>query len=141
MANDELLKLIHEHCTTEQITALLREGKGNEGVRISAENKEFLVQRNLRDALEAKAINIEHTYDLLREAEENGNHHTFYFRPKTKKLAEQLTIDYIGKALLGKAWRTNWVPNAQSQAPRLLHYGPALVSQKAQGLGPQNLRA
>ena len=78
MAHEDLLKLIQQHCTGEQITALLRQSKGNEGVRVSAENKDQLVQRNLRDALDAHAINIDRVYDLLRDAEENGNHHTFY---------------------------------------------------------------
>ncbi len=104
MAHEDLLKLIQQHCTGEQITALLRLSKGNEGVRVTAENKDQLVQRNLREALDAHAVNIERVYDLLRDAEENGNHHTFYYRPRTKKLAEQITIDYLGKSLLGNAW-------------------------------------
>jgi hypothetical protein len=49
-ANDQLYKLIENFCTTEQVKALLRDGKRRDekDVRVSAENKGDLIQRNLR---------------------------------------------------------------------------------------------
>lgn len=103
MAYDDLLDLIHKYCTAEQITALLRLGKGHKDVRITAESKEQLVNRNLREALDARAIPLDPVFALLREAEENGNHHTFYYRV-SRRLIEHLTFDKVGYALFGKSW-------------------------------------
>jgi len=69
---DEILKLVENLCTAEQIKDLLRKRKGDEHVRISAETKEDLCQRNLRDAIRAKAVDLTEVFDLIRDAEENG---------------------------------------------------------------------
>jgi len=78
---DDALTLAEGLCTAEQIKDLLRKRKGNENVRITAESKEDLIHRNLREAVAARAIDVREVYDLIRLAEETGNQHIFYYRP------------------------------------------------------------
>ncbi len=101
---EDALLLVKNLCTAEQIQALLRKRKGIEHVRISAETKDDLVDRNLRTAVEANAIQVGEVFDLIRYAEENGNQHIFYYKPKTKGIADALTYDTIAQRL----WGTNW---------------------------------
>lgn len=68
---------------------------------IDRREKNLLVVRNLRDALDARAITLESVFNLIRDAEENGNQHICYFRPKTKKLTEALTLDFLATNLWG----------------------------------------
>jgi hypothetical protein len=79
---NDALSLVKSLCTTEQIQNLLRTRKGEENVRISAENKDKVVDRNLRQAVEAKAIDLKKVFDLIRSGEENGNQHIFYSAPR-----------------------------------------------------------
>jgi hypothetical protein len=105
--NDELddaLALAEELCTSDQIKNLLRKRKGDEHVRLTAESKEDLVHRNLREAISAKAIGIEEVFDLIRLAEENGNQHIFYFLPGSKRLAASLTYESMARQLWGSSW-------------------------------------
>jgi hypothetical protein len=102
---DEALSLVENLCTTEQITNLLRKRKGTASVRISAENKDDLVRRNLRTAIEAKAIDMQEVFDVIRSSEENGGQHIFYWRPTTSKLAETLTVPHIAEQLWGGHWQ------------------------------------
>jgi hypothetical protein len=73
---DDTLALVYDHATTEQIQALLRTQKGHENVKITAENKDQVVYRNLRDAVDSRAIDIEKVFDLIRDSEENGSQQT-----------------------------------------------------------------
>jgi hypothetical protein len=105
--NDELgdaLALAGQLCTSDQIKELLRKRKGNENVRLSAESKEDLVHRNLREAISAKAMDIDEVFDLIRLAEENGNQHIFYYRPKTRRIAEALSYESVARQLWGSTW-------------------------------------
>ncbi|MCC6394769.1 MAG: hypothetical protein IT167_29515 [Bryobacterales bacterium] len=92
-------------CTAEQIQSLLRLHKGSDGVRITAENKEALVSRNLRDAVDAKVITEEQVNNLIRGAEENGGQHIFYFRC-TKAYGAKLSLNLVAENLWGKNWAT-----------------------------------
>ena len=56
---EETLALVYDHATFEQIQALLRTRKGHENVKITAEKKEQIVYQNLREAIDARAIDIE----------------------------------------------------------------------------------
>jgi hypothetical protein len=103
--SDEVFTLVANMCTAEQIQAVLRLQKGAEGVRITAENKEELVRRNLRDAVEAKAITESQVFDLIRGAEENGRQHIFYFRC-SKSYGSKLSLDLVSENLWGKNWVT-----------------------------------
>lgn len=101
---EDALSLVKDLCTAEQIQALLRTRKGQEGVRITAENKDVLVDRNLREALEARAIEVEQVFELIRSAEENGNQHIFYYKPKSKAIADAITFESIAERL----WKRDW---------------------------------
>jgi hypothetical protein len=43
---DEALVLVEEICTSDQIKDLLRKRKGDDNIRLTAENKETLVAKN-----------------------------------------------------------------------------------------------
>lgn len=101
---EDALQLVNHLCTVEQIQALLRKYRGNELIRITAETKDDLISRNLRQAIEAKAIGIGAVFDLIRDAEENGNQHIFYYKPKTKRIAEALTFETVAQHLWGANW-------------------------------------
>jgi hypothetical protein len=51
---------------------------------------------------------------LIRRAEENGDQHIFYFRPRRiDEIRERLTIESVGRALIGGTWRER-VPSAEA---------------------------
>jgi hypothetical protein len=112
---DDALALVENLCTAEQIHSLLATRKGESGIRLTAENKTVLVDRNLREALEAKAVTLDSVFNLIRDAEENGNQHIFYFRSKTKKLADALSLDSLR--------RTCGASNAPTSPPASLRSG------------------
>jgi hypothetical protein len=99
---DRLLELVLEHCTIEQIREVLRPALGNKNVKLSAENKEDLVYKNLKQALDSYSLDVERVYEALREAEENGPQHIFYLRCPSRDVANQLTPEYAHETLLGK---------------------------------------
>jgi hypothetical protein len=101
---EETLTLVEKLCTTDQIKNLLRERKGDKDVRLTAESKEDLVQRNLRAAIGAKSIELDKVFDLIRLAEENGNQHIFYYSPRSKKIADALSFESVGRQLWGPNW-------------------------------------
>ena len=100
----DALLLVGELSTTDQIKEVLRRRKGEDGVRLTAETKEDLVRRNLREAVEAKAVGLDDVFELIRSGEENGNQHIFYYRPKVRRIAETLTIDTMRDKQL-ENWR------------------------------------
>ncbi len=97
----QLLDLIEQQCTAEQVKALLRTASGNKNVKVSAASKEELVRKNLREALDSHSLDVEKVYDLLREGEENGPQHILYFRCPHKDVAQQLTLGHVRSTLLG----------------------------------------
>lgn len=97
----QLLALIEQHCTAEQVKELLRTASGNKNVKVSASSKEELVGKNLREALDSHSLDVEKVYDLLREGEENGPQHILYFRCPYKDVAQQLTLRHVRSTLLG----------------------------------------
>lgn len=99
---DETLALVKEFATTEQIQSLLRTRKKE--VRITGENKDQIVDRNLREAIDSRVINIENVFDLIRDAEENGNQHIFYYKAKSKAIADALAFEKVAPRLFGSAW-------------------------------------
>jgi hypothetical protein len=101
---EDALSLVKKLCTTEQIQDLLRTRKGHENVRITAEKKDDLVDRNLREAVENRAIKVEEVFELIRAAEENGNQHIYYYKPKSKAIADAITFESIAERL----WKRNW---------------------------------
>ncbi|MGA2001288.1 MAG: hypothetical protein ABSG52_14960 [Terriglobales bacterium] len=102
---DELFRLVELFATSEQVKQLLRLAKDHEAVRITAENKSDLIQRNLRSAVASKAITLDQVYGLVREAEENGGQHIFYFKPRNKTVAESMAFESVAKQLWGTDWQ------------------------------------
>ncbi len=100
---DETLALVKNLATTEQIQNLLRTRR--ESVRITGENKDQIVDRNLREAVESRALSIERVFDLIRDAEENGNQHIFYYKVKSRAIAEALAFENIAPQLFGSGWQ------------------------------------
>jgi hypothetical protein len=101
---EDALSLVKELCTVEQIQNLLRTRKGQDNVRISAETKDDLVDRNLREAVEARVIDVQSVFDLIRAGEENGNQHIFCYRPKSSSIANALTFESVAAQLWKKDW-------------------------------------
>lgn len=100
---DETLALVKDLATTEQIQDLLRTRREN--VRITGENKDQIVDRNLRDAIDSRAIEIEKVFDLIRDAEENGSQHIFYYKAKTKAIADALAFESVAERRFGANWK------------------------------------
>lgn len=83
----DLFVLIEEKCTADQIAAILQSYKKKEkNVRVSGKKGEIV--EHLKDAISEKIIPKSEAIDLLRECEENGDQHIFYFVPKAKKNKE-----------------------------------------------------
>ena len=133
----DLLKLVEQHCTIDQIKALLRRAKSRLSVektdkgrksknsrqdkdapraKVSAEDKSALINSNLVDALKTRAIHLSDVYDLLRRGEENGDQHIFYYAMKRDSVSKtRLKIESVGEALLGTNWQAK-VPRASVPA-------------------------
>jgi hypothetical protein len=99
--HDRLLDLIQKNCTIEQVKSILRPALGNKNVKVSAPTHEELVQVNLRSALDSHSLDVEKVYELLRESEENGPQHIFYFRCASKDVQSLLNLEYMRKAIFG----------------------------------------
>jgi hypothetical protein len=106
-SDEKLLGLVDALCTTDQVKELLRLAKERnpKEVRITAENKSDLIERNLRDALDAGSISPDTVFELIRDAEENGNQHIFYFKPRAKTTRDSMALEAVGSELWGKSWR------------------------------------
>lgn len=112
---DETLALVYDQATTEQIQDLLRTRQDNKNVKITAEKKEQLVYRNLKVAVESRAIDIEKVFDLIRDAEENGSQHIFYYKAKSKAIADALAFEKVAPRFFG----SNWEKKLQDDFPQI----------------------
>jgi len=100
--SEELAKLVNDWCAVEQIAQLLRDAKDtSDEVRVSAPKKNILIEKNLKTAVEAGAIPLDKVYNLIRESEENGNQHIFYYR----RTGQPGTIDEVATRLWGANWQ------------------------------------
>jgi hypothetical protein len=118
---DHLLDLLEEACTTEQVSALLRRFRTEDNkkeLKITAPNKPDLIQQNLRRAISERAIPVEEAWNLLREAEENGSQHVFYYRPKSDAVAAAMAdYDTIRNAILsGHGVQAGSIPRVPTTA-------------------------
>jgi hypothetical protein len=99
--SEALAKLVNDWCAVEQIAQLLRDAKdSSDEVRVSAPKKNLLIENNLRAAIEAGALPLDKVYNLIREAEENGNQHIFYYRPN----GQPGSLDDVAARLWGTHW-------------------------------------
>jgi hypothetical protein len=110
---DETLALVKDFATIEQIQNLLRTRKGE--VRITGENKDQIVDRNLREAIDNRTIDIDQVFDLIRDAEENGNQHILYYQAKTRAIGEALAFDNLAPRFFG----ANWADKLESDFPQI----------------------
>lgn len=93
---DDLAKLVNDWCAVEQIAQLLRDAKDtSDEVRVTAPKKDVLIEKNLREAVEAGAVPLDKIYNLIREAEENGNQHIFYYRAQWAKKMDLPRADLV----------------------------------------------
>lgn len=98
---EDLAKLVNDWIPAEQIAQLLRDAKDtSDEVRVSAPKKETLIEQNLRKAIEAGAVPLDKVYNLIREAEENGNQHIFYYR----RNGQPGSLGDVASRLWGAQW-------------------------------------
>lgn len=83
-----LYALLDEVCTESQIKDLMRESKGNcdkmLGKEITLGNNKSEAIKNLRHAVSHGAISLTAVVDLLRESEEHGRQHIYFYKCKTE---------------------------------------------------------
>ncbi len=105
--DEKLLRLVDDLCTADQVKELLRFAKERnpKDIRITAENKSDLIERNLRAALDSGGIAPERVYDAIRDAEENGDQHIFYFKPRSRAVRDSMRLEPLGEKLWGKNWQ------------------------------------
>jgi hypothetical protein len=110
---EDLYELVLKYCNLDPVKELLRRYKRDEDltgdkrdeIRISGENARKIVTGNLKTAVSRKAIPLDEVFNLLREAEENGRQHIFFFRPRSKEARAKLTDGTkIANTLLGEGW-------------------------------------
>ena len=105
--DEKLLLLVDQLCTADQVKELLRIGKETKpkDIRVTAETKTDLIQRNLRSAIQSGGVTASMVYDAIRSSEECGNQHIFYFKPKQRTERDSFDLESVGQALWGKGWR------------------------------------
>lgn len=107
--NDEIFQLIDQHCTLDQIQDLLRKHKEDnpEEIRITAPTKAQVLE-NVKHAISAQVLHPEEALNLLRESEENGYQHIFYFHPKTENVTKNCSdAQKIASSLWGDDWESS----------------------------------
>ena len=99
-----LYSLVEELCTAKQVHALLKRFEDRPSVKLTAENRSALIKKNLRDAVDAKSIPLQDVYELVRESEENGRQHIFYYQPASKDV-RNIPFETVGARLFGREWK------------------------------------
>ena len=105
---DDLLRLVKLVCTKEQVQGLLRQAKdiGEKPVRVSGNFD--AVALHLRDAIQTEVVTKQSVYELVGEAEENGNQHIFYFKPKSDRTLETCNdVERVAASILGAEWQSD----------------------------------
>ncbi len=105
----DIFDFIKTACTVPQIRQVLRECKkdGTEDVRelIKLTSPEDVLIETLRKASTRGFISNERIEKLLKDGEESGNQHIFYFTPKKSDTRKRLNDgDAIASALFGDDW-------------------------------------
>ncbi len=105
---ENLYQLLNDRCNTEQIRDLLRKFKDlnevtKKDIRIGGNKEDVL--RNLKRAVTKKHIPPNEPIGLLRDCEENGHQHIFYFKPRTAAVRKRCQdYDEILESLIGQEW-------------------------------------
>ncbi|HLO41943.1 MAG TPA: hypothetical protein VK176_13035 [Phycisphaerales bacterium] len=119
---DTLLSLIEKVCTQDQIKALLRDaqerlGEGHKReVKVTGDNKADTIRTNLRRAVVDGHVPLDVVFKLLRDAEENGDQHIYYFTPATAGVAAKLSKFAAVAAAFYERHRTS-----ADRLPRAIH--------------------
>jgi len=116
MLTEEMLKLIDEHCTVDQIQNLLREYKEDypKTVFVAGDAKSKVID-NLKKASDAGAIPLVRVQNLLRECEENGRQHIFYYTPDADTLQQLRKPEECAAKLIGKNWMKMGFPRYEER--------------------------
>lgn len=106
----DVWEVLNVVCTLPQIHRLLRDKadlyKRGE-IRIGSGKEEMI--SNLRTAVSSRKIEISDVHSLIRDAEENGNQHIFFYRPKSGKLAKKYSDpDAMATTLFGTKWQSRF---------------------------------
>jgi len=103
--------LLGELCNLDRIKQIIRDSKDDAPPQVK---KELVigktmpdVLKNLKSAVTNKLIDEKVVFGVLREAEENGNQHIFYFTPRTKAVQKKVQDgSRIAEILWGKKWQS-----------------------------------
>lgn len=100
----DLYELINTHVNADTIQELFRSLKADrpDTIKIGG-NKPDLIAR-LKNLVAAGEIAEGHAYNLLRDAEENGNQRIYYFQPNRARTRELNSPDDVGQSLFGAGW-------------------------------------
>jgi hypothetical protein len=108
VSENELIEIIRKTVTAKAISALLDEAYGGlpdteAPMPKGTKAEEFLA--SLRDGVNRGFIPRELVYNLVRDAEENGSQHIFYYRlTNPENRAVYSNMSYIGTRLWGEGW-------------------------------------
>ncbi len=115
MAKQEnLYVLIEKHCNAEQVRDLLRKYKDinketKAEIHITGSKDEVI--ENLRRVVSKGLIPKDDPINLLRDCEENGQQHIFYFRAKNQSVRKHCKdFDDIVEKLIGYEWDASSFP-------------------------------
>lgn len=111
-----LYEVLDAACSIKQIQSLLQlyKDRGAAHIRIGGATKSDVV-KNVKEAVAASAIPESAVFDLIRDHEESGNQHIFYYRPKNAAAVAHVSDGKrIGQKLLGARLRDGSLPNYQT---------------------------
>src|SRR5262245_12099919 len=119
-----LYEIVDQQCNAAQIAALLSTAKNineqaKKDTRLTGSKKNLI--DNLRYAVGKRHIKQADVYNLIRESEENGQQHVFYFRPNTKD-AKDLCRDgtEVANRLFEEVWGSDYFPKFERKANKNL---------------------
>jgi hypothetical protein len=78
----DIYQLISHHCTSDQIVHFLRHHRQAGATEVQTSGKKEALIQHLKEAVDEKHIYFPAVLEFLRESEENGNQHIFFFFPK-----------------------------------------------------------
>tara|TARA_A100000171_G_scaffold51156_1_gene64581 strand:- start:2242 stop:3279 length:1038 start_codon:yes stop_codon:yes gene_type:complete len=99
------MRMVHTSATYSEVKQLLSDAKllDRDRVKLSASNKSDLINVNLSDAVKNGVIPKHKVAALVQNAEENGKQHVFYFKAKSRTVANKYSkTSTIGKQLFTK---------------------------------------
>jgi hypothetical protein len=98
----DLYEVVEVTCTAPQIHAILKgaKDKGATGIRLTGTKADLVGY--LREAVDTHAIRRDEVVNLVRDHEESGDQHIFYFHPSSAETRRILADgEGIGRSILG----------------------------------------